>query len=365
VTAQPFSGSYRPNDVSFLLTRIDMKPMCDLDEKERLIQSGERHYSELISMERQPSTEYLRLFQHAAETNIPRMARDLVRVARTIVERRPRGFVLVSLARAGTPVGVALKRLYGECMGIDVPHYSISIIRDRGIDAAALDYISERHDPTSIVFIDGWTGKGAITTELHRSIPSYNKSRGVAIPPELYVLTDLAGTSCGCGSTDDYLIPSSILNATVSGLVSRTILNECVGRGDFHGCLYYDHLESQDLSQWFIDQLISAVHVRFAADSAEPVPIADLSAAANRSARVLQFLMTNFDVGDRNYIKPGIGEATRSLLRRAPRLVCLNAPDDPETMHLRVLAEERGVPIQIVPTLPLKAAALIKKLGHA
>lgn len=364
-TNTPFSGSYRPGDVSFLLKRIDLVPMEDVDEKERLIQSGKRHYSEMLSIERQPSPDYLRLFHEAAQINAPTMARDLIRVARVIEERRPNGIVLVSLARAGTPVGVALKRLYAEMSGRDVPHYSISIIRDRGIDAAALDYICALHDPRSIVFVDGWTGKGAITTELHSSVPAYNAARGTHISADLFVLADLAGTSGGCGSIDDYLIPSSVLNATISGLVSRSVLNEQIGPGDFHGCLFYRHLADQDLSLWFIDYLMNAVRMQLIGDRWLPVSAPDRAEAARRSEQLVNDLMHRFSIDDRNYVKPGIGESTRSLLRRSPRVLCLNAPDAPDTKHLRLLARERGVPVQIIPTLRLKAAAIIKDLAHA
>lgn len=361
----PFPGSYRPDDVSFLLKCIDLVPMQDVEEKERLIQSGQRHYSEMLSIERQPSPEYLRLFHQAAEINTPTMARDLIRVARVIEQQRAHGIVIVSLARAGTPVGVALKRLYAEISGREVPHYSISIIRDRGIDTAALDYICARHDPRSIAFVDGWTGKGAITTELQRSVPAYNSDRGTQISAELFVLADLAGTSGGCGSVDDYLIPSSILNATISGLISRSVLNEQIAPGDFHGCLFYRHLADQDLSLWFIDHLMNAVRDQLREDRWPPASPPDRKLASLRSAELVGDLMRRFAIEDRNYVKPGIGESTRSLLRRAPRVLCLSASDDPATQHLRLLAEERSVPIQIIPTLKLKAAAIIKDLAHA
>jgi len=364
-TAQVFSGSYRRDDVAFLLTRIDMTPMTDISEKERLIQSGQRHYSELISIERQPSPRYLNLFREAVDAHLDTMARDLIRIAEVIRRARPDGIVLVSLARAGTPVGVALRRLYRDRLGIDVPHYSISIIRDRGIDTAALDYIRARHPTQQIAFIDGWTGKGAITGELQRCLPAYNASRGCDLAPELYVLADLAGCSAGCGSIDDYLIPSSILNATISGLVSRTILNEQIRDGEFHGCLYYDHLLPQDLSNWFIDTLMDCVRHLWPVMADEPCKAPDLAMAARRSQRLVSDLMAQFEIHDRNYIKPGIGESTRSLLRRAPRALCLRNREEPDVQHLLLLAQEREVPVLIQPELPLKAAAIIKDLGHA
>jgi hypothetical protein len=57
-----------------------------------------------------------------------------------------------------------------ERLGRAAPHYSISIIRDRGLDPAALAHIAARHEPADVVFVDGWTGKGAIAGELHRSL---------------------------------------------------------------------------------------------------------------------------------------------------------------------------------------------------
>ena len=134
-------------------------------------------------------------------------------------------------------------------MGRQVVHYSLSIIRDRGIDEVALQHILEQgHAPESIVFIDGWTGKGVISRELARATSDFNRRHGVAIDSGLYVLSDLAGTAACAASAIDYLIPSGILNATVSGLVSRSVLNESIGAGDFHGCVYYDMFEPYDLS---------------------------------------------------------------------------------------------------------------------
>ena len=47
---EPFSGSYAAQDVAFLLTRLELEPIDDVQEKERLIQSGEKHYSEIINL---------------------------------------------------------------------------------------------------------------------------------------------------------------------------------------------------------------------------------------------------------------------------------------------------------------------------
>nr|WP_242445622.1 cysteine protease StiP domain-containing protein [Chromatium okenii] len=54
-----FSGSYRAEEVRILLTPLALE-MVDVIEKERLIQSGQRHYSTLLSRENLPSPRYWR-----------------------------------------------------------------------------------------------------------------------------------------------------------------------------------------------------------------------------------------------------------------------------------------------------------------
>ncbi len=59
-----------------------------------------------------------------------------------------------------------------------------------------------------------------------------------------------------CGTHDDILIPSSCLNSTVSGLVSRTFLRkDIIRKFDFHGAVYYEELENSDLSYEFINTI--------------------------------------------------------------------------------------------------------------
>ena len=76
-------------------------------------------------------------------------------------------------------------------MGKTSWHYGISIIRDRGIDGAALDVIEERHGTSGIVFVDGWTGKGAITGELVRALkdrPGYPEQPRLVVCRSLWLL---------------------------------------------------------------------------------------------------------------------------------------------------------------------------------
>lgn len=366
VAAPSFHGSYAADDVTFLLQPLSAQrthTVNDLLEKERLIQSGERHYSEMITLEQPPTAAYLALFHAAVEAYTHRMARDLVHLARRIRDERPGPLTLVSLARAGTPVGVLLRRVLRDWLGVDVSHYCISIIRDRGLDAHALEHILASHPPDSLAFVDGWTAKGTILGELQRSLKRFEMSRGVHLPAELFVLSDLAGVAQACGSTQDYLIPSALLNASISGLVSRSILNEHVGASQFHGCLFYADWHAHDLSRWFVEQVSAEFDRHGAAWSCEPLPVIDRSLAALRARDMMAALAQRHSGVDSQLVKPGLGEATRALLRRSPRLLILRDPASVEVRHLVQLATERGVPIEVDPSMALHAVAIIRSLS--
>ena len=352
-----FPGSYPAEDVSFLLRRLPVHEFVDVAEKERLIQSGRRHYSQMLSAEPPPSARYMQLFDEACRVNNGRMARDCLRLAGLIAARGTPAPVVVSLARAGTPVGVVVARLLRQVFKRAACHYSVSIVRDRGIDTAALRHILARgHAAGDIVFVDGWTGKGVIARELDVSIRAFNDAQGTRFDPGLHVLSDLAGAAACAASAEDYLIPSSILNATVSGLVSRTVMDDAMGPEDFHGCVFYEHLRPHDRSRAFADALTRLALAQEAV-AASPINVLE---ASERSQDFIQRTREKYGIADINLIKPGIGEATRVLLRRVPRRLILRNPASPEVAHLAVLAEEKRVPVEIDPALPYHAVSLIR-----
>lgn len=360
-----FAGSYRHDDVQFLLKRLPGHAFVSVREKEALIQSGRKHYSEMLSAEALPSSRHLELFDAACRANRGRMAADCLRLAHLVAARRSGPIALVSLARAGTPVGVIVRRLLADVLQRDVTHYSLSIIRDRGIDTVALQAVLAHHAPESIVFVDGWTGKGVIARELEQSVGAFNARHGVAIDTGLFVLADLAGAAACASSAEDYLIPSSILNATVSGLVSRTFVNGDVGPGDFHGCVYYEDFTAHDRSRAFADDIVAAALAQ-PADCSLPAQVAvDRASAAATSRACLRAIAQQYDIADTNLIKPGIGEATRVLLRRVPRLLILRDRDAVEVAHLNLLAQEKNVPVAIDRNLPYQGISLIRREGDA
>jgi len=359
-TTAPFSGSYEPDDCTFLLKPVSLAPV-DVETKERLIQSGRRHYSEMLSAESPPGEEYLRLFREACDRNGGRLAQDLVDLAAAMAERAQgrAEVVIASLARAGTPIGVLLRRALLR-MGVASTHVSVSIIRDRGIDQEALRHIAARHDPRDVVFVDGWTGKGTITGELHASL----SDRPFGFAPFLAVVADPAGCADLAPSDQDYLIPSGLLNSIVSGLVSRSILNDnLVGPGGFHACVHYTHLAPHDLSRAFVDEvdgLMQGLEPRLV--QADPVRRA---ARARACDDMVAGLMASLGLKDRNRIKPGVAEATRAVLRRVPDRLLIRDPGDPDVAHLVHLAKEKGLRIDPLPgDHGYRAVAVIRTLGQ-
>src|SRR5262249_38775324 len=154
-------------------------------------------------------------------------------------------------------------------------------------------------------------GKGVMARELAHAVGQYGRRHGVTLDAGLYTVADLCGRAAVAASSEDYLIPSCLLGATVSGLVSRSILNAAVvGPGDFHGCLYYEEFTPADLSCWFVDQVEE--ECRRQQGSAElavlapPTP-ADLARRAVESAVFLAQARQQFGVTDVNFVKPGIG----------------------------------------------------------
>ncbi|MFF3335431.1 phosphoribosyltransferase [Streptomyces sp. NPDC002888] len=359
----PAFSSYAPEEVGWLLQDLsDVTLEAPTEEREEAIQSGGAHYAESLPVEYQPSEQYQELFHAALDDSAARIARAVGVVTETVLaERSPRP-VLVSLARAGTPVGVLMRRWAQFRHGLELPHYAVSIVRGRGIDANALRWLAAHHEPSDVVFVDGWTGKGAITRELADAIREFAESDGITgFDPEIAVLADPGSCVRTYGTREDYLIPSACLNSTVSGLISRTVLRaDLVGPHDFHGAKFYRELAGTDVSVEFLD----AVSARFP-EVAEPVDAAVKELLSSERTptwegwAAVERISEEYGIHDVNLVKPGVGETTRVLLRRVPWKILARAGAGADLHHVRLLAEQRGVPVEEVADLPYTCVGLI------
>ncbi|MET9578810.1 phosphoribosyltransferase [Streptomyces massasporeus] len=359
----PAFSSYAPEEVGWLLQDLSEVTLeAPTEEREEAIQSGGAHYAESLPVEYQPSEQYQELFHAALEDSAARIAQAVGVVTETVLaERSPRP-VLVSLARAGTPVGILMRRWAQHRHGLDLPHYAVSIVRGRGIDANALRWLARHHDPRDVVFVDGWTGKGAITRELAKALEEFEKSDGITgFDPEIAVLADPGSCVRTYGTREDFLIPSACLNSTVSGLISRTVLRaDLVGPDDFHGAKFYRELAGTDVSVAFLD----AVSARFPEVADAACAQAKELLATDRSPTwegwaAVERISEEYAIHDVNLVKPGVGETTRVMLRRVPWKVLARAGAGSDLDHVRLLAEQRGVPVEEVDGLPYTCVGLI------
>ncbi|MEU9106255.1 phosphoribosyltransferase [Streptomyces xanthophaeus] len=353
----PAFSSYAPEDVGWLLQDFsDVELEAPTEEREEAIQAGGAHYAESLPVEYQPSPQYQELYLSALGASAARIARAVGTVTETVLAERSPSPVLVSLARAGTPVGVLMRRWAQVRHGLDLPHYAVSIVRGRGIDANALRWLAAHHDPADVVFVDGWTGKGAITRELKAALGEFP-----GFDPEIVVLADPGSCVSTYGTREDFLIPSACLNSTVSGLVSRTVLrSDLVGPADFHGAKFYRELAGADVSADFV----SAVAAHFD-DVAEAVDdeVKELLAADRTPTwegwAAVERISEEYGIHDVNLVKPGVGETTRVLLRRVPWKILAQRGAGADLDHVRLLADQRGVPVEEVDGLPYTCVGLI------
>lgn len=370
------SGSYLPCDVTVLLDIVDKDAVADVpvSEKEALIQSGQRHYSDMLTLEQAPTAMHEQLYAQALDQGAQRTASDIANLAYTLKQifnnkvNSERPLVLISLVRAGLPIGVLLQRALADTdSGYHLPskHYGISIIRDRGLDSVALQLILDKHPDSPIIFIDGWTGKGAIYQELAHSLEPFNNPaninfanffhQGADVIP-LLTLADPAGVAWLAASEEDWLIPSGLLNSTVSGLISRSLYTE--PDEGLHRCVFYDDLVTVDRSLAFIDAIDTLRQ-----SLTMPVKLLTLyNQPRYQTAALIDSLAEQYKIANRNRIKPTLAEATRAILRRDPEQVLLATSDHPDTVLLRHLCGQRDIEIRVLgdKILPYQAITIIK-----
>ncbi|MFG0216091.1 cysteine protease StiP family protein [Brevibacillus porteri] len=361
-------GSYPPGDVTFLLKEINgLIKETGTEDREELIQTG-HHYSEMLPIEYRPTKEYIELFHQTLQTSAKKVALAVAIVAELIKATKGNNVVIASLARAGTPIGILIKRYLESIHRLHIPHYSISIIRGKGIDENALLYMLDKHPGAKIQFVDGWTGKGAITRVLQKAIQSFNEKLGTHLDDDLAVLADPGHCVSKFGTREDFLIPSACLNSTVSGLVSRTVhRQDLIGPADFHGAKYYREWLSEDVSNLFVDTI--AKHFHELADTAKQQCSVHLIQDEEQwitwsGERDIQRIQQDYKINDINLIKPGVGETTRVLLRRVPWKILVNRMDNPYLAHILLLAHDRGVLVEERSDLSYSCCGIIRPQGE-
>ena len=125
--------SYEDSCIFLLKDVTDLVQEITVEEKEALINQGV-NYSEMISKEERPSSTIQSLFLTLLDMKKAELANYIAKLSEQMLAYRGHNLVVVSLARAGTPFGILVKRYLKDQYNLEVPHYSLSIIRGKGID---------------------------------------------------------------------------------------------------------------------------------------------------------------------------------------------------------------------------------------
>ena len=342
--SQSVPHSYLETDLKLHLDLGEVE-LVDILEKEIRLGRGES-YSRLLTPETLPDAEQSRWFTHLLERHGSRIAAQVVGLGLQIRAAHGSHLTLVSLARAGLPVGVLLTRFL-RTQGCDVSHHGISIIRGHGLDMVALEEIVRERGAEGLLFVDGWTGKGSIRNELNRSLRGH-KCVGQTVAPTLAVLCDPGGIADFQATFEDQLLPHACLNATVSGLISRTFLHE----GLRHAARFETDLISADSSLEYVNRIehlmLEENHVSISL-GVRPIDAANQALELGRT----------HGVDNPHHVKPSLGEAWRTLLRRKPRALLLG-PEHAEQTAIRAFAEHKNVAVHSFDhAMPYQVIALL------
>lgn len=376
--------TFLPKDVTILAK--DVSPVVaerGVSERERDKQLAGRHYSMDLPKEQAPTEEYSKIFEELLECHGEEVAYQVMGLCKGIYERllhlykTSNGYVLqtpvafVSLLRAGTPIGVLVKRTMEILYGFSIPHYSVSIIRDVGIDINAMDHLSAEvmsawhsdeanfdfwDEDIQYIFVDGWVGKGRIKQELEQAMFDYEQHLGYSIDWKFVTLSDPVGCTDVCASKFDTVIPTACLNSTACGLVSRSVFNpEFIGDDDFHGSKFYEEFRELDRTYDMINSVMEYVlkyrkeHTDDERDSDNSLAYFGNADSISYIPACIQELRRKYNLPTIDYVKPGVGETTRVLLRRVPDRVLINSkfPSIQDKLpHIVQLCKEKQVPIE-------------------
>jgi Phosphoribosyl transferase (PRTase)/PELOTA RNA binding domain len=345
--------SYLETDLKLHLDLGEVE-FVDILEKERRLQQGES-YGRLLTPETLPNAEQSHWFETLLEQYGSRIAAQVISLGNQLRAAHGSHLTLVSLARAGIPVGVLLTRFL-RTQGCDVSHHGISIIRGHGLDMVALKEIVRERGSNGIVFVDGWTGKGSIRNELNQSLIG-QKSAGQTVAPTLAVLCDPAGIADFQATFEDQILPHACLNATVGGLISRTFLHDAGPQtGARHAARFETDLLPADSSLDYVNRIerlmLEGNHVGISL-GVRPINAAEQALELGRTYGVL----------NPHHVKPSLGEAWRTLLRRKPRALLLG-PEHGEQTAIAAYAQHKNVPlIRLYQAMPYQVIALLGEEG--
>ena len=199
---------------------------------------------------------------------------------------------------------------------------------------------------------------------LTKACNEFKDKYGIEIDDTLGVLADPAGHTSLYGIREDFLIPSACLNSTVCGLISRTVLrSDIIGASDFHGAKFYKELIDEDESNNYINMISSCFCDVKDKICSSIENINESQAIITMAGSVdVKNIKEKYGISDINFIKPGLGETTRVLLRRVPEKILVKDKNDKSLAHILILAKEKGVQVIEENLKAYKCCGIIKSM---
>lgn len=318
-----------------------------LETREKLIKAGKKAY-DTIPLEVAPTNEELCYYERAIRLAEKDIAIAVKNLAERIYKARGREVVLVSLIRGGITIGVLIKRYLEKTYNIEIPHYAITLIGTKGIDETAVEHILTKFDAGRLQFVDGWTGKGAVKRTLEKSLQKYK-----GINSEIAVLSDPANILDLCGTHEDILITNACLNSPLAGLLSRAIPQE----NNFFGAVFFKELLEFDKTYDFINRIEG--HFDFLqSDFYTPKEITHIDGLLE-----VQEIANEFNINDIHFIKPGMGETMRALIRKKPDIILMNSKKNKYTEFLFNILKEKNILIKEYPLINFNVCGIYTNLN--
>lgn len=336
-------SSYKKTDVELLLTDLTNKvnPIAIEEKKQMEIQGLD--VKNIVTDEFPINKKYFDICFETTPIYAKQTAIAVGNLAEQIYNIKKENLVLVSILRAGTLVGILVKRYLKNKYNIDVFHYSISLPKD--VKQNEMKFILNKHKAQDIIFIDSWTGKGTTTNKIREFAKQID-----GLGTDLAVLSDAINISRFCGIREDIAIPQAPFNACITGLVGAPITDsKYLNDEDFSGSIYLKNLEKFDVTNWYINLIEQNFDYKLCNNEnyeENPTSNEELSEIC---------LKYKIELKDLN---PGINEAGRALLRRNLKKLLVKDKNDIQIMQIKKIAELKGIEVEEYNFKYYRAAAI-------
>ncbi|MDE5936734.1 MAG: hypothetical protein K2G83_04955, partial [Ruminococcus sp.] len=133
---------------------------------------------------------------------------------------------------------------------------------------------------------------------------------------------------------------------------------DIIGKNDFHGAAFYSELLNKDVTYEFINRIEQEF------DTEKNYSLNYNTEPEYSGLTESEDIRKVFDIKSINFVKPGIGETTRVLLRRIPWKILVHSLNDENNLgHIYQLAKEKNVSVEEYPLIHYKSCGLIKDLS--